>query len=281
MTMINAELNHRLNYEVGILEHAREEYSDRLERLGDCKDALLHRTKRSNGNHYYYVKKHGKNYRYLGNQNNSTVCRIQEARFLKEAIRRIDHDISLINALQRGFEPYDPARINEALPKVYRCDIYPVSEAYKRRSKEWLAQRLDFQKNFPENYPQHKTQRASDGVMVKTISELVLYERFRDAGFAFIYELPLPMNDYGPPLYPDFTILSPVDMKTEILVEYVGRLDQRGYREEFARKVGRYIASGYIPGVNLFFIFSDNAGHIDSMQITKVIADILGINGSL
>lgn len=281
MAMIDAELNHRLNYEIEMLKHAREQYSTRLERLSDCKDAFLHRTKRRNGNHYYYVKKNGKSYRYLGNQNNPTVCRIQEARFLKEAIRRIDHDISLINALQRGFEPYDPVFVNESLPAVYRCDIYPVSEAYKRKSKEWMAQRLDFQKNFPENYPQHKTQRASDGVMVKTISELVLYERFKDAGFAMIYELPLPMNDYGPPLYPDFTILSPVDMKTEILVEYVGRLDQRGYREEFARKVGRYIASGYIPGVNLFFVFSDKDGHIDSMQITKVIADILGLKGAL
>ena len=112
--------------------------------------------------------------------------------------------------------------------------------------------------------------------MVKTISELTLYERFRAAGLAQVYELPLPMKDYGPPLYPDFTLLSPVDMTTEIIVEFVGRLDQRGYREDFARKVGRYIASGYIPGVNLFFIYSDSEGNIDSMQITKVIADILG-----
>ena len=67
-----------------------------------------------------------------------------------------------------------------------------------------------------------------------------------------------------------------LDPLTEIIVEFVGRLDQRGYREDFARKVGRYIASGYIPGVNLFFIYSDSEGNIDSMQITKVIADILG-----
>ena len=273
---MDAELNHRLNYEMEMLEHARKEYSARLERLDICRDAILRRTVRSNGKHYYYVKKQDKRYRYLGDQDDRTVRRIREARFLKEAIRRINHDIDLINALQNGFESYDPVFINEGLPEVYRCNMYPVSEAYKRKSTEWLSCKLDYQKTFPENYPQNKRHRTSDGVMVKTISELTLYERFRAAGLAQVYELPLPMKDYGPPLYPDFTLLSPVDMTTEIIVEFVGRLDQRGYREDFARKVGRYIASGYIPGVNLFFIYSDSEGNIDSMQITKVIADILG-----
>ena len=66
-------------------------------------------------------------------------------------------------------------------------------------------------------------------------------------------------------------------MKTEIIIEYVGRLDLREYREEFARKIDRYLRNGYRLGVNLFFVFSDSEGHIDSMQISRVIADILGI----
>ena len=66
-------------------------------------------------------------------------------------------------------------------------------------------------------------------------------------------------------------------MKTEIIVEYVGRLDRQDYREDFAKRLGRYIASGYKPGVDLFFVYSDKDGNIDSMQVTKVIADILGL----
>ena len=65
-------------------------------------------------------------------------------------------------------------------------------------------------------------------------------------------------------------------MKSEIIIEYVGRLDLREYREEFAKKIDRYIKSGYKIGVNLFFVFSDSKGHIDSMQIKRVVADILG-----
>ena len=33
----------------------------------------------------------------------------------------------------------------------------------------------------------------------------------------------------------------------------------------------------YKPNVNVFFIYSDRDGHVDSMQINKVIADIRGI----
>ena len=148
---------------------------------------------------------------------------------------------------------------------------------YEIEGKKWLARRLEDQKKFPENYPENKRHRTSDGIWVKTVSEVTLYEMVKSAGLALIYELPLPMKDYGPPVYPDITVLSPIDMKTEIIIEYVGRLDLREYREEFARKIGRYIKSGYKLGTNLFLVYSDSEGHIDSMQIKKVIADITGI----
>lgn len=275
---MNAELRQRLQNEIILLENARKEYLTRLEALHDYADVLLRRTKRSNNKYYYYEKRPGlKGFIYLGLENNNRVKRIREARFLKEAIRRIDRDIDLMKALVDGFLPYDPSSINESMPRTYRCDLAPASELYKRESAKWKANRLEFQKKFPENYPQHKTQTTSDGVKVKTISELVLYERLKSAGLALIYELPLILADYGPPLYPDVTVLSPIDMKTEIIIEYVGRLDKPDYREDFAKRVGRYIRNGYIPGVNLFFVFCDRDGNVDSTQISKVIADIKGL----
>ena len=140
-----------------------------------------------------------------------------------------------------------------------------------------VSVRLAFQAEYPENYPEFKTETTSDGVKVKSVSEALLYERFKSAGFFQIYELPLVLKDHGPAIYPDFTILSPVDMKTQIYVEYVGRLNLPKYREDFARRLHRYISNGYKPGVNVFFIFSDSNGHIDSMQINRVIAEIRGI----
>ena len=277
---MDADLNQRLEYELMMLEHERKEYAERLELLHDCKGSFLRRTRQRKGQYYYYIKRSGaSSYIYLGDASHRDVKRVREMRFLEEAIRRIDHDIDLIKSLIKGFLPYDPGYVNASLPILYRTDVPPVSELYKHKSTAWLADRLSFQKNIPENYPQRKRHRTSDGVMVKSISELAMYEMFKDAGLTQIYELPIVPLDYGPPMYPDFTILSPVDMKTEIIVEFVGRLDLREYREDFAKRVGRYIANGYKPGINLFFVFGDKDGNIDSLQITKVIADIFGVRG--
>ena len=276
--MMDAELSHRISYELKMLERVRRQYVSRLDLLNDCRGACLRRTKPGNSKHYYYfVKRPGsKSYSYLGPANNRVVERVREARFLEEAISRIDRDIALLNSLIEGFLPFDPGSINEALPATYKCEVPPVSKLYEYESKKWLASRLEFQKRFPENYPEKKKHTTSDGVSVKTVSEALLYERLKAAGLAPIYELPFLPNDHGPALYPDITVLSPIDMKTEIIIEYVGRMDLSDYRGDFARRIGRYLDSGYTPGVNLFFVFSKNDGYIDSTQITKVISDIFG-----
>ncbi|MBR3201425.1 MAG: hypothetical protein IKG17_08860 [Mogibacterium sp.] len=275
---MNAELKHRLNYEILMLERTRKEYVSRLERLENYKGSFLRRKNHGHGKYYYFIKRHGsKAYKYIGDSDKREVKMVREARFLEESIRRIDRDLGLMKALADDFLPFDPSHISESLPKTYRCDVPPVSELYQREGAEWKAAQLDYQKRFPENYPERKTQRTSDGVMVKSISEVVLYEMFKSAGLVQVYELPFPPMDYGPTIYPDFTILSPVDMKTNIIVEYVGRMDLTVYGEKFAKRVKRYMDSGYQPGVNLFFIFGDKKGNIDSTQVAKVIADIFGL----
>ena len=274
---INAELYQRARIELQMLERTQKEYVKRLDKLAAYKGALLKRNRPRKHKFYYYIKYRGaKKYEYVDQQNLKHVRRVREARFLEEALRRVDCNIKMLKSLLDGFLPFDPRSIAESLPEKYRCEIPPVSELYEYEGAKWKAGRLEFQKSFPENYPEHKTHTTSDKVMVKTISELFMYERFKSAGLAFVYELPLPAADYGPPLYPDFTILSPIDMKSHIIVEFAGRMDRQDYREDFGRRVGRYIASGYIPGVNLFFVFSDSKGNIDSTQVTRLIEEIFG-----
>lgn len=275
---MDAELNHRLNYELRRLKDDRDKYVSRLDRCNGVEKVRLRKTKRSRGNYYYYAKKDGSDkYVYLGTRDRPDVKRICEAHFLKETIARIDSNITMINSFLEGYLPTDAYAVNAALSSAYHSEILPITGAYEREGEKWKTARLAFQAEYPENYPEYKTETTSDGVKVKSVSEALLYERFKSAGFFQIYELPLVLKDHGPAIYPDFTILSPVDMKTQIYVEYVGRLNLPKYREDFARRLHRYISNGYKPGVNVFFIFSDSNGHIDSMQINRVIAEIRGI----
>ena len=276
--LMNAELKHRINYELALLEHAKKEYSQRLELLRDCKGAFLRRSKHGASGYFFHIKRRGfKKYEYLGRSGHPEVMRVKEVRFLEEAIKRIDRNIELMESLTDGFLPFDPSHVCESLPETYRCEVPPVSELYRQKGAKWKTEQMEFQKRFPENYPQFKTQRTSDGVMVKTISEVVLYEMVKDAGLASVYELPFVPNDYGPALYPDLSVLSPIDMESVIFIEYVGRLDDPGYCEKFAKRIRRYIKNGYVPGVNLFLVFSDEDGNIDSTQIARVIAEIKGL----
>ena len=266
---MDAGLRNQLNYELDLLQKMKLDYTRRL-RQCDGAENIIVRLSKKHGKSYFYTKRRGsKHYKYTGNE--KAVKTIRDAHFLREAIKRIDSNIELIELFLSRFLEYNMYAVNEAHTAVYRTDVPPMSIAYEHTAEAWKENRLSFQKKFPENYPDHKRERTSDGVMVKTISEALLYEMVKDAGLCGIYELPLVMKDYGPPMYPDLTVLSPVDMETEIIIEYVGRLDLPKYRDDFGRKVARYLANGYKIGENLFFVFGDAEGHIDSTQIKRVI----------
>ena len=57
--LMNAELKHRINYELALLEHAKKEYSQRLELLRDCKGAFLRRSKHGASGYFFSYQAKG------------------------------------------------------------------------------------------------------------------------------------------------------------------------------------------------------------------------------
>ena len=104
--LVDAELNHRINYELMLLERTKKEYAMRLSLLKDCCGTILRRTRPGNSKHFYYsVKRPGSDkYSYLKQSENRLIERVREARFLEEAIRRIDRDIKLMKSLVDGLK---------------------------------------------------------------------------------------------------------------------------------------------------------------------------------
>lgn len=277
---MDQDLRLRLIYELKLLKKAEAECAEILFRLGPATDMKLKISFKSKSNCYYQAKSDGPGpYKYVGKEDgNPIISKIKEAAHILQAREWIGKNIELIEALLDGYHAYDQRTIDDYLPDSYKTTPQSVyASKYQLIGQKWKADNLVFQAGFPENYPEHKTEPTSDGVMVKSVSEVVIYERLLSSGLTFVYELPLVSKDYGPNLYPDFSVLSPIDCKSVIIVEYAGKLNTPNYREDFARRVHRYILNGYIPGVNLFFIFGDKNGHVDSLQVNKVIADIMGL----
>ncbi len=285
---MDSELYSRLNYELKILKDTREKCSHRLDILGDSRNKKLRVNKVDEDHIYYYIGIRGtKDFKYIGAGVDSRVQQIKEYVHLAESLERIDKNIDLITSLLDDYSEHDYASVDIDLPATYKFDRKTDATAlfgpcfsygrYRDKALKWKKDKLLYLAKFPENYPENKTEQASDGTRMKTLSEVLIYERLLAAGLISVYELPLVSADYGPNMYPDFTVLSPIDLQTEIIIEYIGRLDLQPYRDDFAKRIYRYIQNGYIPGVNLFFIFGDKRGHVDSLQISKVIADIKGL----
>lgn len=267
----------RLLYEKEELECNKRKYKEQLNKLESYQGYKI-KMNIKRGKIYYYLKKPvSDSYKYIGTGDSSVISRIKEAAHAQAALERIDNNLSLVSSLLEEFCPYDYSSIDQDLPVVYQDpDLYP-EQKYHIIGKKWKDEQLKYQAAFPENYPEKKNETTSDGTMVKSKNEVIIYDRLLSSGLSLVYELPLVLNDFGPPIYPDFTVLSPIDMKTVIIIEHIGRLDDQKYRDDFIRKLGRYIKAGYQPGVNLFFTFNDLHGHFDQLQITKIIADIWGM----
>lgn len=275
---MDAELYHRLNYQLKLLEADHAIFSERFSHCKQYVDYRLKRNPRKRGRVYYYVRKPGdKDYHYKGKEDHPLVKAVREAHQLNAILSRLEQDIELVRALLKGYAPYDFATVAATLREAYKIRVMPQPPKYLEVAAKWKKEKLAYKATFPENYPDNNQERTADGTMVKTISEVVVYNRLLDAGLIPVYELPLPSREYGKPSYPDFSVLSPIDLKTTIIIEYVGRLDLKEYRESFAYRLIQYMKNGYKPGVNLFFVFGDERGHIDSMQLNRIIADIKGL----
>ena len=110
---------------------------------------------------------------------------------------------------------------------------------------------------------------TEDGNKVRSKSEGMIYNYLLSRGVAFVYELPMRLR--GRTIVPDFTILSEIDCKTEIIIEHQGMMDVDTYRGRFADKVHRYIREGFTPGVDLFFTFDNADGGLDMRPIEDIV----------
>ena len=84
-----------------------------------------------------------------------------------------------------------------------------------------------------------------------------------------MYELPLK----GPnrTFYPDFTILSEIDYKTEVRIEHQGMYDKDDYRDRSEAREYDYWSNGFLPARDVYFTFDDNKGGFDIGPILEIL----------
>lgn len=218
---------------------------------------------------YYCVRNNSKApFRYAGNDNNNIVKSIKEARFLALSLQIIEENIELAENFIKGYKDPSFEAISKMLPKSYRMRVIngfnPVETA-----REWKEKAEAHKSLFPIIHPENLTQPTIDGKYVRSKSEAMIYNHLTEAGYTFVYELPIQTRDRI--FYPDFTILSEIDYETVILIEHQGMLSNPIYRENAEIREFDYWKKGYLPGREVYFTYDDVNGRLDMGPIDDIL----------
>ncbi|MBR6271606.1 MAG: hypothetical protein IKR26_05580 [Lachnospiraceae bacterium] len=119
-------------------------------------------------------------------------------------------------------------------------------------------------------HPEDLKYKAFDGKVLRSKSEVMIYEQLKTNKLAFRYESRLQIE--GKSFYPDFLIKHPRTGKI-IIWEHFGKMDDPEYRRMAMRKLQMYSEEGYILGVDLIITTETKDKPFSSMDAVTVIKD--------
>lgn len=260
------------------LQETKRTQEARLQELSEYEGLSLKYCQPASGKRYYSVtRRQGKgdvrHYRYVGDDTKDTVRYVKELKHLKKALKALTKDIRLLSLVQSGLEDFEADAIDKVLPGTYRnatliapTPVDPRLALWKQKAEARKAADIAANGVF---HPEELVHPTKDGAMVRSKGEALIYNRLLDLGVTFVYELPVRIGSRK--RYPDFTLLSEVDFKTEILIEHQGMMNLPVYRERFRDRVYDYLCAGYISCDNIFYTFDAINGSTDTETIVDIV----------
>ena len=251
------------------LKSIRNNQQARLSELSDYSQLILKPVNKRNDLVYYGVCRLGdKKVRYLGNESKPEIILIRESHYLAKSIETIERDIKLIEEFLAKYESISFGSVNMRLPKAYRSGKFRA-DIRSNAAKKWKQKAEAYKATFEPYKPEELTHTTIDGSKVRSKSEALIYNFLLEAGYTFVYELPL--NGPNRTFYPDFTILSEIDYKTEVRIEHQGMYDKDDYRDRSEAREYDYWSNGFLPARDVYFTFDDNKGGFDIGPILEIL----------
>lgn len=265
-------------YEVSILNARirsyslqRDKCSERLDSLKDYSGIVLKRVPHRDKVIYYYKPEGSKKYKYIGDDSNEKVQLIKEARFLTALIERLDDNIAALKASTDNIKPLDKVSVFQSMPLTYRGAVITDPER-EERIRKWKAEQAAIKAKYPVKNPEQITVPHPDGSKMRSKSEVIISLILADHNIPYAYEVPMVVD--GVLLYPDFRLLSPLDLSTLYILEHFGRLDLPRYQNSVGFKIAQYMKEGYIPNVNFFMTFDVVGGSLNLEPLYDMILKI-------
>ena len=192
--------------------------------------------------------------------------------FLTINLELIDQYINALRETISTAERISMQEILEKLPEELKTFLHfdegkesvTTQEAKLRKKAEDFMKEEYLPYVFSDTQTRHIT---SDGTIVRSKSELIIYELLLQYHITFRYEKPIIIG--GVEYRPDFTILLP-DGRV-IYWEHAGMMIKEEYRERHKKKMNAFESAGIVPWDNLIVTYDDRYGNIN---INLIISEI-------
>ena len=249
-----------LKKELKLIELNKSALGKKKEELKMYEGMILIPSVKNYGRVYYYTidQKSGRRV-YLGSEEHPDVQNIKALHHINLSMKLMENDLSLIVPALDKAADHSPDAVDQMLPKVYRNSSLGMGSAPDVRAAKWKTDKEAFKaaylEKYPDKYPETLTYQRWNGEWMRSKSEGSIADILDMNGLTWIYELPHKCNGHW--LLSDFTVLSPLDCWSEIIIEHAGRMDLESYRNKYIFSLEHYMKEGYRPNINLFFTFDN------------------------
>ena len=239
--------------------------------------------KKGHGKYRTYQRVNGQE-RYLGSKKAAIVRGLEDKEKLEHSIGQLERNVTLLSRMETEYisitdlMPDRESLAAGAAISLQRQGILMSGEAISPPRQGALMSRQEIEEIafcWQENHngntdyiPEGRIHRTSDGICVRSKSELVIYEYLKSHGIAFVYERPLQVIDHW--RYPDFTLIRKSDGKVFIW-EHLGRMSDPQYHRKNIDKIYEYMADDYLPFRDILFSYDYEDGSIDLWELDRML----------
>ena len=197
---------------------------------------------------------------------------------MEKTLEIIGKNKSLINPLLKQYQGITYDEIDKLLPDVYKGNKSIAVCGTDPRALKWKQEKETIKNDYlisnPDKYPGSLRYQRRNGQWMRSKSEGSIADILEMNGLTFVYELPHLCN--GVWIKSDFTVLSPLDFESEIIIEHAGRMDIESYRNKFIYVLEAYMKEGYRPNIDLFFTFDNLDETFSQIPVQNIIDNWLG-----
>lgn len=222
--------------------------------------------RKKNGSQFYLVTdKNNTNGKYLSVKQKSLVKEIFQWDYDKKVVRKLEKLVFGIEKFLKCWEQNDLPDVFEKLLPPRKLLVVPDTLPDEQYAAQWLKKKY-CGKDFYATQAEYFT---TEGLRVRSKSEIIIAETLAKQGVPFRYEYPVEIN--GRTFHPDFYCLD-LSTRREIIWEHFGMMGDPDYAENAAGKLEAYIKNGWLPGKNLIVTMETAGVPLNQNTVRKLTA---------